>query len=234
MVDPSNRLARMDLIEIEWRTGAVMENPEDAVAALAILASARESLLAIKSGQELNATQIRILATIDEFRGWRLLAVKRLPEALTAFQQAFDVAQSLSKKFETDSPSKILVLLIRSGLCPTVGTMGRRDDAIQCGKQAMEEASYYEIHGPDRFSFAPYVPRSQMTMGAVYEALANQDTSARRRREDWSAAAQFYATATGSWQKLHGGADLIHYYRQEIVDCGRKQAECNRKANSSV
>jgi tetratricopeptide (TPR) repeat protein len=231
--DPSNRLARMDAIEILWRIGAVMESREDAPAALAVLDSARDSLVAVQTGKEGNGTQARALATIEEFRGWRLATLRRMPEAGAAFQHALEVALLVGEGNEGDSTTKILVLIVRSGLCPTLGALGRREEAVKCGSQAVREASYYEAHGPDRFSMAPYVARSQMTMGAVYEALAGQDTSPQRRHEDWIAAAASYSLGNESWQKLHGRADIGHY-RAEIADCAKKAADCNRRVNSRV
>jgi tetratricopeptide (TPR) repeat protein len=231
--DPLNHLAQMDLIEVLWRIGAVMESPDDAAAALKVLDTARDSLAAIQVGKEANATQARALATVEEFRGWRLATLKQLPEAVGAFQHSLDVALDLGKGNEKDSTTKILVLIIRSGLCPTLGALGRRDEAVKCGSQAIEDASYYAVHGPDPFSMAAYVPRGMMTMGAAYEALARQDTLPQRRREDWLAAAKYYSLGNESWQKLHGRAD-IGYYRAEIADCAKKAVDCNHRANSRV
>jgi tetratricopeptide (TPR) repeat protein/tRNA A-37 threonylcarbamoyl transferase component Bud32 len=231
--DPSNHLARMDLIETLWRIGAVMESPEDAPAALAILDSARDSLVAIQTGNDGNATQLRALATIEEFRGWRLAAMKRLPEAAAAFQHALEESLRLGKGNEKDATTKTLVLIIRSGMCPNLGALGHREEAVKCANQGMEDASYYAAHGPDPFSMAAYVPRSIMTMGAVYEALARQDTSPPRRHEEWIEAAKYYSLAGESWQKLHGRAD-IDRYQPEIADCAKKAMECNHRANSRV
>ncbi len=88
-------------------------------------------------------------------------------------------------------------------------------------------------NGPDRPSMAVYPPRAQMWLGAVYETLARQEAAEPRRHDDWSAAAEHYSLAQQEWQKLHGRADIVRF-ENEITDCAKKAAECNRRAASRV
>jgi eukaryotic-like serine/threonine-protein kinase len=232
-VDPSNRLAVADLLEVLWRIGAVMESPEEAPAALAILDSARDRAHEVDMGKEINTTQLRTVSTIEQFRGWRLLTLKRLPEAAAAFQHSFDLAQSMSKKDQTDPSAWTIMLRVRSGLCPTLASLGRRDEALRCAHQAVEDAGRLAANGPDRFSMATYVPRTQMWLGAVYESLARAEETPQRRREDWAAAAASYSKGAEAWQSLRGRADIARF-KAEISDCAKKVADCSHRANSRV
>jgi len=231
--DPSNRLARFDLLENLWRIGAVMDSPEDASASLAILDSARDLAAALQNGKEVNLGQFRTVATIEEFRGWRLKALKRFPEASAAFQLSVEMAQSIVKKDATDPNPWTLILMSRSGLCPTLAAMGQREEAFRCGRQTLEDAARLSANGPDRFSMSVFVPRAQMWMGTLYETFARTDTTPQRRQEDWTAAAQNYSRAAGYWQELQARPDF-HRYQAEIGDCTKKAAESNHRANSHV
>ena len=143
--DTSNRLAQMDALEVTWRMGVVIDSPADA---LAILDSARESALKMAGGKELNTTLGKIVATIDEFRGWRLIALQKPPEAVSAFQTSFDMAQMISKRDRTDSNANSVMLLDRSGMCPTLASMGRREEALACARHAMAQADELAANGP--------------------------------------------------------------------------------------
>jgi tetratricopeptide (TPR) repeat protein len=230
--DPSNRLAQMDLLEVVWRAGVVLDTAEDAQVSLEMLDSARERALRIASGKALNTTLARIVATIDEFRGWRLVALRRLPESVTAFQNSFDVAQAIAKRDPTDSSAATLMLLDRSGMCQAMASLGRREDAVDCSQQAIAHAVQMEANGPDRPYMALYVPRTNMWLGAVYETLAKRHGSP-ERQADWVAAAKNYTQASEAWKKLHGRADIVRY-RLEIDEAAKKVAECNRRASSRV
>jgi hypothetical protein len=78
-----------------------------------------------------------------------------------------------------------------------------------------------------------YVPRTEMWLGAVYEALARHDVSPELRHEDWTAAAQHYSRASEEWQKLRTRPD-IGRYQGDISESAKKVQECNRRANSRV
>jgi hypothetical protein len=96
----------------------------------------------------------------------------------------------------------------------------------------MVQAAEVAANGPDRLSMAPYIPRTNMWLGAVYEALAVRGDPFQRRL-DWAAASKSYKQASEAWQKLHGRADIIRY-QPEIEESARKAVDCNRRASSRV
>lgn len=230
--DSSNRLAQMDLLEVVWRTGVVMDSPEDAKASLAALDSAREMALRIANGKELNTTLARIVSTIDEFRGWRFESLQKMPEAVSAFQRSHDVALAIFTRDKTDSSAVILMLRDKSGICPAMAAMGRREESLACAQAVIALARQVEANGPDRVSMAPYIPRAWMWLGAVYEELAKRDP-APQRKQDWAEAGKNYTEASEAWQKLHGRADITRF-QADIDESAKKAAECNRRAVSRV
>jgi eukaryotic-like serine/threonine-protein kinase len=229
--DPTNNLAHMDLVEIRWRVATVMDGPEQTRESLAILDATRATAICFQQGKELNTSQYRAIATIDEFRGWRLSALGDWSAAIVVFQQAIEEAQKIAHKDSTDSNSRTLALLDYSGLCRAYASLGRRDEAFRCARKAMGLAAEYEVSGPDRASMAIFVPRAHVWLAAVYEALARKDASPQQRRDDWMAAAESYSRASESWQKLHARPDIFRY-QAEIAESSKKVTDCTHRANS--
>jgi tetratricopeptide (TPR) repeat protein len=228
--DPNNNLARLDLMEVRWRVGVVMDTPEDARASLAILDEARAIASAVPHGEEMTTNQTRAVATIDEYRGSRLASLGDLNGSVAAFEQAMQEARSIAAKDATDSSAWTLLLRDYGGLTESLALLGRRDEAVRSAKEAEELADRLAVSGPDRISMAVYVPRTRMWAGFVYQTLARKNGPSGQSRADWLAASESYSKANEAWQKLRQRNDFS-FYKAEISECLNKLTECNRRSS---
>jgi tetratricopeptide (TPR) repeat protein len=226
--DPNDHLAQMDRMELLWRIGVTMENPDETGASLKILDEAHTAA-SPKPGSTATTAQIRALALIDQFRGKRLVHANDGNGAVAAYKRSIEQAQLLIKKDPTDSSGWTIGLVAYSGLTPALAGLGRREEAIRLARQAIEEANQVLTSGSDKVALAIYVPRTAMWLAQTYEALAQKGASNQQRREDYLSAAENYANAAAEWQKLHSRADFVRF-QSEAADCAKKSAECRRKA----
>ena len=227
--DPKNQLARMDLAQIRMRVGLTMDAPGQAHESLELLDSARAAATYVQNGKELTKEQVWLTAWIDEGRGSRLAALGDSTGAVAAFSQSLQEAQTSVKRDTNDASSWQQLLYACRGLAPQLGALGRREEALRIANDAIAKAGQLAKSEPDLTTMALFVPRTSMWLGATYEALARQSSSPQQRRADWGAAAESYAKAKDSWQKLSGRKDFSRF-QAEVAEASKRALECSHRS----
>jgi non-specific serine/threonine protein kinase/serine/threonine-protein kinase len=227
--DPKNQLARMDVAQIRMRVGLTMDAPLQARESLELLDSARAAATYVQSGNELTKEQVWLTAWIDEGRGSRLVALNDSAGAVAAFRQSLQEAQTSVKRDSNDASSWQQLLYACRGLAPQLAAQGRREEALRIANDAIAKAGQLAASGPDLTTMALFVPRTSMWLGATYEALAQRGSSPQQRRADWAAAAESYAKANDSWQKLSGRKDFTRF-QADVSEASKKALECSHRS----
>jgi eukaryotic-like serine/threonine-protein kinase len=229
--DPKNRLAQMDLAQIWTRTGATMDDPGNLKEGLAILDAARSVILTLEGGKEPLSEQLRMRAWVDEARGGHFAAMKDSAAALLAYRVSYDEAQAAVRKSPNDASASLQVLFTCRGLAAQLAAIGHREDALRTAREGVTLASQNSPKGPDPATMELFVPRTNMWLGAVYEALARKDSTLTQRKADWAAAAESYAKASQLWQHYSLGKNFPPL-QAEMGDCARKAVECSHRAKT--
>ena len=208
-----------------------MDDPGNLKEGLAILDAARSVVVTLESGKEPLSEQLRMRAWIDEARGGHFAAMKDSSNALLAYRVSYDEAQAALKKAPSDASASTQVLWTCRGLAAQLAAIGHRDDALRTAREGIALASQNSPKGPDPATMELFRPRTNMWLGAIYEALARKDSTLTRRKADWAAAAESYTRASELWRHLSVGQGFPPL-QAEIGDCARKAVECSHRAKT--
>ena len=227
--DPKNSLARMDLVQIWSRIGAALNDPAQARESLAMLDSARQTLVSLEQGKTISNYQRRAMSTIDEFRGQRLAALGEFPAAVAAIRAAIDEIRTALVKDPSDGAAKTQLYYSLDALGPTLALSGHRDEAIRAAEQSVSEAARGAVDGPDPVYLSIFAPRAVVSAGDTYAALARRDQGSLQRAADWRSAAANYSRALELWQELATRKESIRA-AFEVKECSKKLAEATQRA----